>query len=80
MQTCEVFAHLLYQEFIMTLDTICIHFIHVILIKKSVYMHVNVSTIDRERFPGLIICSFSIIRVFAEIFSCCLDHKYSLLT
>ena len=34
---------------------------------------------DGERFTGLNICGFNAIEVFAEIFLCCLGHKYSLL-
>ena len=35
-------------------------------------------TIDKERFSGINICSFSAIKVFTEILSHCLGHKYSL--
>ena len=38
------------------------------------------NTIDRERFAGLNICGFSAIKVFTEIFLCCLDRKYSLFS
>ena len=37
-------------------------------------------TVDGERFAGLNIHSFSAIQVFAEIFSRCLGHKYSLFS
>ena len=37
-------------------------------------------TVDGKRFNGLNIHGFSAIEVFAEIFSCCLDHKYSLFS
>ena len=37
-------------------------------------------TVDRKRFAGLSIRSFSAIKVFAEIFSRCLGHKYSLFS
>ena len=37
-------------------------------------------TVDGERFAGLNICSFSAIKVFTEIVSHCLGHKYSLFS
>ena len=37
-------------------------------------------TIDEERFAGLNIRGFSTIKVFSEIFSHCLGHKYSLIS
>ena len=37
-------------------------------------------TVDGESFAGLNICGFSDIEVFAEIFSRCLGHKYSLFS
>ena len=37
-------------------------------------------TVDGERFTGLNIHGFSIIKVFVEIFSHCLGHKYSLFS
>ena len=46
----------------------------------TMYWYVIIITIDRERFAGLNIHSFSAIKVFAEIFSCCLGHKYSLFS
>ena len=41
---------------------------------------IHIDTVDGERFAGLNIRSFSAIKVFAEIFSCCLGHKYSLFS
>ena len=38
------------------------------------------TTVDEERFAGLNIHGFSAIKVFAEIFSHCLGHKYSLFS
>ena len=38
------------------------------------------TTVDGKRFAGLNTHGFSIIKVFAKIFSCCLDHKYSLFS
>ena len=37
-------------------------------------------TVDGERFSGVNIHSFSIIKVFMEIFLHCLGHKYSLFS
>ena len=37
-------------------------------------------TVDRGRFTGLNICGFSTIKVFVEMFSHCLGHKYSLFS
>ena len=37
-------------------------------------------TIDGERFTGVNICGFSTIKVFMEIMSCCLGHKWSLFS
>ena len=42
--------------------------------------HSCVTTIDVERFAGLNICSFSLIKVFVEIFSHCLGQNYSLFS
>ena len=39
-----------------------------------------VCTVDGERFAGLNIHGFSTIKVFMEIFSHCLGHKYSLFS
>ena len=44
------------------------------------YLHFEVHTVDGERFGGLNIHGFSAIEVFAEIFSLCLGHKYSLFS
>ena len=38
------------------------------------------ATVDRERFAGLNIRGFSAIKVFVEILSRCLGHKYLLFS
>ena len=40
----------------------------------------QLNTVDRERFAGLNIHSFSVIKVFTEIFLHCLGYKCSLFS
>ena len=58
----------------------CVWCVFVYDVCKDVFLYVQVHTVDRERFTGLNIHGFSTIKVFAEIFSCCLGHKQCIST
>ena len=49
---------------------------------KAIHTHfiLTTHTVDGERFARLHIHGFSAIKIFTEIFSCCLGHKYSLIS